>query len=226
VRVRNPDQCYRAVVKATEPPEHVYERGLWNTLHSQPVGDPNIEWALEIFTVPFEREIFQAWLLARATEADIERWLRIPPEVTQVYAHLFFNVDIFRDELDLLSWVQEFEKDQRGSAYGTQLLRDAVQSGLEKLCWVFGRNDYVVDPDRVKQHAMTDLYLRSLAGRGHSATSKEAQAALAHSNAALKAAQIVGQTSAPDAQAFLLKLRYREMTTPVTETDAEEKILH
>ena len=226
MRVRNPDQRYRAVVEATEAPKHVYERGLWNALHSLPVDDEHITWALEIFTCAFEREIFQAWILARATEEDIEKWLRIPPEVSRVYTHLFFNVDIFRDELDLLSWVQEFEAEQRGSPYGTQLLRDAVQSGLEKLCWIFGRNNYVANPERVKQQAMTDLYLRSLAGRGHSATSKEAQAALAHSNAALKAAQLVGQTSAPDAQAFLLKLRYREMTTPVTEADPEEKILH
>lgn len=226
MRVRNPDQCYRAVVEATEPPEHVYERGLWNALRSEPVKDPNVSWALEIFSTPFEREIFQAWLLARATEDDIEKWLRVPPEVTRVYTHLFFNVDIFRDELDLLSWVQEFEEERRGSAYGVKLLRDAVQSGMEKLCWIFGRNDYVVDPDRVKQRAMTDLYLRSLAGRGHGVTSREAAAALAHSNAALKAAQLVEQTSAPDAQAFLLKLRYREMTEPVTKTAETNEILH
>ena len=226
MRVRNPDQCYRAVVEATEPPEHAYERGLWNALHSEPVEDPSISWALEIFSVPFEREIFQAWLLSRASETDIERWLRIPPEVTRVYAHLYFNVEIFRDELDLLSWVQEFEAEKRGSAYGIQLLRDAVQSGMEKLCWVFGRNDYVVDPDRVKHRAMTDLYLRSLAGRGHSATSKEAAAALAHSNAALKAAQLVGQTTAPDAQAFLLKLMYRDETEPVTKAAQNNEILH
>lgn len=226
MRVRNPDQCYRTVVAATEAPEHVYEKALWNALNSRPVRDERVEWALEIYAAQFEREVFQAWLIARATEENIEKWLRIPIEVTKVYCHLFFNIHIFRDELDLLSWVQEFETEQRGSPYGANLLRDAVQGGIEKLCWIFGRNEYTANPDRVKQQAMTNLYLRSLSGRGCSVTSKEATAALAHSNAALKAAQLVGQTSAPDSQAFLLKLKHREMTEPITDTPQEDEILH
>jgi hypothetical protein len=135
-------------------------------------------------------------------------------------------MNVFRDELDLLSWVREYENDVRGTTFGAQLLRDAIQNGVEKLCWTFGRNTFVMDPEVVKQRTMTDMYVRSLAGRGHSITSSEANAALAHGNSALRAAQIVGRTSAPDSQAFLLKLRYREMTEPVTAVIQKEEILH
>ena len=226
MRTRNPDQRYRAIAAATTPPEHTCERGLWDALHTTTISDARVTWALEIFNASFEREILQAWLLARATDENVEKWLRVPPDVTQVYRHLFFNVNVFRDELDLLSWVREFETEKRGSQYGTQLLRDAVQGGVEKLCWIFGHNTYVVDPEIVKQRVMTDTYIRSLAGRGHGIISKEVQAALAHGNTALKAAQIAGRTTLPDAQAFLLKLRYREMTEPVTTTIEKEEILH
>jgi hypothetical protein len=205
----------------------VCERALWDVLHTATVSDARVTWALEIFAEPFEREIFQAWLLARASDQDIEKWLRVPPDVTQVYRYLFFDVDVFRDELDLLAWVREFETEKKGTAYGAQLLRDAVQGGVEKLCWIFGHNTFVIDAEIVKQRTMTDMYIRSLAGRGHGAASKEAQAALAHGNAALKAAQIVGHATPSDVQAFLLKLRYRELTEPVTAmVEKKEEILH
>ena len=253
MRARNPDQRYRAVVAATVPPEevqvqdnlalavrpeneheevalaplpeHIYDRKMWDALQGIS-SDAHIVWALEIYNSMYEREILQAWLLARAGDADIEKWLRVPPDVTRIYRHLFFNVDAFRDELDLLSWVNEYEAEKKGTPYGAQLLRDAVQGGLEKLCWIFGHNMFVIDPELVKQRAMTDMYIRSLAGRGHGITSKEARAALDFSNSALRAAQIVGRTSIPDAQAFLLKLRYREMTEAVTATALTDEILH
>ena len=226
MRTRNPAHRYKDVMGAFVAPKHMYERSLWIILNRHTTEDDYVPWAFEIFSERFEREIFQAWLVARATDADIEKWLRIPPLVTQIYRHLFFDIETFRDELDLLSWVKEYENDKQGTAFGAQLLRDAIQNGLEKLCWTFGHNTFIIDPETVKQRTMTDMYMRSLAGRGHSITSGEANAALAHGNSALRAAQLVGRTTTPDAQAFLLKLRYREMTETATTVAQKEEILH
>lgn len=234
MRSRNPAHRYTAlhaaVHAAVQPdalvPEHPLELALWNLLRQQAATDDAVEYAHEIFTGTTEREIMQAWLLANATDVDIFQWLRVPEAVTRAYRFLFFDCHVFRDELNVLRWVREYETHQNGTPYGAKLLQTALHGGVDQLAWLFGRGTAVVDPNRVVNTVMTDAFFRSRAHRGASIASEEVRAAHGFMNTAFKAATAAGNRSAPDAGKLLINLRFREMTEPVAEIAQQVEILH
>ncbi len=212
---RRPDQRYLTIKdKAEVPPEHNLERALWDILHGEG-SDPAVSYALEIYSNECEREVMQAWLLARADNAQIEAGLRIPPEVTDAFRHLFFDVGLFRDELDLLGWVQAYEREQQGSGHGPQLFKMAITGGVDALAWLFSRGDFSIDPDKVTKQVMTDTFFRGQANRGHGLASKEAAAAHAFYQTAFKAAAPLTKSGAGDKEDLKIKLLHKEMTLPI-----------
>lgn len=227
MRTRNPDRRLRAVVAAAVQPEHRLEAALWRLLRNQPCDNEDVEYAYELHSTTVTRQVLQAWLVAGASDENIHRWLGVTADVLAAYRHLFFDVLVFRDRLDLLAWIEERRDDPNMSPYALQLLHIAFQGGVEPLAFQFSGGQFAVDPQRALEQMMTEAYFRSQAGRGCSVGSKEAQAALAQMNAATKAAQLAGKKGGPDVQQLLLKLRYRELTTPVDQTvAAEDNILH
>jgi hypothetical protein len=209
-----------------EEPEHGFEAALWKIRRGE-VVEGVVAWAHEIWSSLLQREVMQAWLLARGSDEAIHRWLRIPSEVTQAYRYLFFDVDIFRDELDILSWVNEYEQEREGSEHGVQLLQIAVMEGVDKLTFLYGRGEAEMDPDKVQYVAMTEAYHRGRAHRGASVSSKEAQAAHAFMNTAAKIAQGLGKKGSPDLGGLRLKLKFNDQTEPVAEAaERGEVILH
>lgn len=226
MRTRNPDHRYRAVCRAAEEPAHGLEAALWKIRRGEEIVGV-VKWAHEIYASVFEREVMQAWILSRASDDVIQRWLRIPPEVTQAYRYLFFDADIFRDELDILSWVHEYEQERLGSDLGVQLLQIAVMEGVDKLTFLYGRGEAEMDPDKVQYVAMTEAYHRGRAHRGASVSSKEAQAAHSFMNTAAKIAQGLGKKGAPDLGGLRLKLKFNDQTEPVADAaERGEMILH
>jgi len=186
-----------------------------------------VNWAHEIYASLLQREIMQAWILSRAPDDVIQRWLRIPGEVTQAYRHLFFDVDIFRDELDILCWIHEYEQFREGSEHGVQLLQIAQMEGVDKLAFLYGRGEAEMDPDKVQYVVMTEAYHRGRAHRGASVSSKEAQAAQSFMNTAAKIAQGLGKKGSPDLGGLRLKLKFNDQTEPVAEAaERGEVILH
>ena len=226
MRTRNPDHRYRVVCRASEEPSHGIEAALWKIRRGEEITGV-AKWAHEIYASVFEREVMQAWVLARASDDVIQRWLRIPPEVTQAYRYLFFDVEVFRDELDILSWVHEYEQERQGSDLGVQLLHIAVMEGVDKLTFLYGRGESEMDPDKVQYVVMTEAYHRGRAHRGASVSSKEAQAAHSFMNTAAKIAQGLGKKGAPDLGGLRLKLKFNDQTEPVADAaERGEVILH
>jgi hypothetical protein len=212
---RRPDQRYLTVKDSPKAPRDALERALWKILHRRG-SDPTVTYALEIYSDEFQREVLQAWLLARADNAQIQTHLRVPPEVTDAYRPLFFDVERFRDELDLLSWVNDYEQKQQGTPYGVQLLKTAITGGADALSWLFGRGAFVVKPEKVSQQVMTDAFFRGQANRGHSLSSKEAAAAHSFYLTAFKVAQpLIPKGDANAAPEFHFKLMQRDLTAPV-----------
>lgn len=225
-RKTRPDERYWELRNAAVAPEHPHERAMWELLKADGV-DQIAAYALDIYLDDFEREVFQAWHMARASEEQITQHLRIPPEVTQLYRHVFFDMHLFRDELSVLRWVREYEDTTRGTAYGAELLRVANMGGVDALLWLFGRGEHVVESDKVMQQVMTDAYYRGRANRGHSVGSKEAAAAHGFMKTAFSAAQTLAKKGPIDGvNALLIKLRYRDMTSPVDKEQQKEDILH
>ncbi len=224
MRAPDPAQRYRAVKNAAEPPEHPYERALWELLHDQ-AGDDHVAYALGIYAGNTEREVMQAWLMANATDAQIHHHLRIPEQVTRAYRHLFFDTTVFRDELDVIRWVREF-KPSCSADFGEQFLQNAVMIGVDYLAWLFGRGEPTLAPETVQKHLMADAYFRGRMNRLHPLTSKEVQVAHRLMLTAFKVSQSLAKDSRPDISEILIKLRYRDMTEPVDEVVKHEDILH
>lgn len=221
MRTRNPDNRYRSVKAATERPEHVLDAALWDLLHRGATANKTVMHAHEIWANPYEREIMQAFLLAGADDALLDTHLRLPPSVTQAYRHLFFDRNMFRDELDVMSWVRDYQ----GTPEGTKLLHSAMENGVEVVAWICGYH-IALDAQTVQQRIMLDSFARSRSHRGNSLSSKEV--AVAHSlmkTAASQAEKLSKRGSGAGLNELILKLRHRDMTSPVNEIPKDD-LLH
>ncbi len=227
MRRRNPDYRARLVLRAETAAVHPLENALFQIVHKNAPFDEMVSWAYDIYTEQHEREIMQAFLLAEATDADIYQRLRIPPPVTQAYRYLFFDLTLFRDELHILTWVKSYEDGKQGTAYGAQLLRDAMTYGVKRLHWLFGRGEVEVEAEVVQRRVMADTFFRGQAQRMYKIDSEEAKAAHALSKTALGAAVALNnKVDNSGVNALAIRLLHREMTTPVEEERPEDVPLH
>lgn len=227
MRKRSPDHRARAVLRAAQTPEHALEAAFWRIAHKLDDRDEHVEWAWDIFQETTEREVMQAFVLAGATDADVQEVLRIPPQVTQAYRHLFFDVRAFRDELHLMSWVRNYATERHGTENGQELLQKALMEGVNGVRWWFGRAPVHVDPTDIQRQVMTDAYFRGKSHRLYGVKTAEAKAAKGFMDMALKQANAL--TKKPDTSgigALLIRLRHREMTTPIEEVRPDDAPLH
>lgn len=226
MRRRDPAHRYEAVKNATGAPVHALEATLFE--HRRSPGDriPS-SYAEEIYLDTFEREVMQAWIASGADDAYVEQVLEVPAVVTQAYRHLFFDMGVFRDRLDLLSWVRTYPQQTSASKEGAALLQMATMRGPKALAWVYGRGAVDIDTTDVLKHAMADAFFRGQTSREHSLSSKEASVAQALMSNAVKIAGVLDQKKPSDVNALALKLRYRELTTPANHAQQTgEELLH
>jgi len=226
MRRRSPDWRFRAIQAATTPPENSLERALYDLLQTKQTDNEPVGYAAEIFARESEREIMQAFLLAGATDQQIQENLAVPISATQAYRELFFDTGAFRDRLDMHSWVSDYHKVHGGTPYGARLLQTAMTRGVDTLRWLFGPGNADVDPNVVLQHAMTDAYYRGKSNRDYALSSKEAAAAHNFMNTAVKIAGQLSKEKPPDANALVIKLRYRDMTESVEEVADKADLMH
>jgi hypothetical protein len=225
MRTRNPDARLRAIQAAQQAPTHTLERALWEFLRGEGT-DETVAYAREIYSNTREREVLQAWFIARATNEEITRYLRVPVVVLDAYRHLFFDVTIFRDELDIMSWVREYEENEQGSELGVDLLQMAFKSGVDALAWLYGRGELVLDPMKVQQQIMTDAFMRGRAHSGNSLSSKEVAAAHGlYKTANAIAEKLAKKSTGAGFDDLLIKLRHRDLTAPVEEIPKDD-LLH
>lgn len=218
---RDPDSRYAAVLGMTACPEHPVEAALWRGVNR--VGDPDeiVLRAAEIREDLFEREMIQAWIVAGALDSDVERRLLVPASVMKAYRHLCFDMNAFRDRLELMRWIRQYQGSEDGRLY----LQTAVLHGVEPLAWLCGL-DAAVDPQRVLQQVMSDAFFRGMAHRGTGVASKEAAAAHAFQKTATSTAQALMRRGPPDIGNLLIKLKHQDHTTPLGNEMREGAILH
>lgn len=123
--------------------------------------------AYDIFQEPEHRAVLEAFLLAEANPALIERVLGITAGVTEAYRLLFFDQTVFRNKLEVLGYVADYD----GSTHAREVLRAAVTVGLDYLLWAYGKAEVQIDSRMVIRHTMAEAYYRGLAHRGNSLTS-------------------------------------------------------
>jgi hypothetical protein len=216
----------KQMVATDVPPSDPAMLLLWQVLRKEG-EDASTLYALEIYNNFFEREVMQAWIIARATDKQISDALRIPTAVCEVYRQLFFDLDAFRDELALLSWLREYERTRQGSDQGIALMKKGLSGGPSALAWIYSRGDVQLDANMVMQHVMAEAYFRGKTHRAHALNAKETVVAHQFMVTALKAAGAITKVDkvANDLNELRIKLQHKELTTSIEDTE-EGEILH
>lgn len=93
-------------------------------------------YAKDIYDNDYKSEVIEAFLLAGAKNNDVAAVLRVPAQVVNVYRFLFFDTEVFKDELDVEAYAQGYGE----SEFGKEIKVCAVTLGIDYLRYRFGRN--------------------------------------------------------------------------------------
>ena len=217
---RRPDERWMAVQAAIAEPSHPIEAACWRHVNQVEMS-PSIDRALEIYLEQFERERLQPWILAGATDLDIEERVGLPRDTVRAYQHLFFNVGMFRDMLDKQLWVARYD----GTAEGMAFLQKAVLEGLESVAHVMGAQ-VKIDPAAMMENAARDLYFRGQAIKYARVASADAAAAHSMLKSAVEFAREQTKSRPPNITDVMMRLKNRDMTQRVEDVAPHEEILH
>lgn len=221
-RERRPDDRMRAALRAQALPANAYEAAIWQLRHHAEANDTILR-VVDIYEDPFEHEQLQAWIVAGASNAVINQYLGIALNVLDPYRHLCCNVNVFRDKLELMRWIQQYD----GTIAGKLLLARAVHfDGLKTLIHLLGQPTEL-DPQHVVEQIMRESYYRGLGTmRATSLSSKEADAAHQLLKTATANAASAQKRGAPNMAETVLKLKHREVTWHVEDIASHGEILH
>lgn len=140
--------------------------------------------AHDIYTHEFKREVLESFLLVDASPEEIQSIIRVSPEVTQAYAHLFFDTTTFVDELDRMDYAYEYNN----SEFGKELKHYAVDMGKECLKIRLSRGAYAAPPTTVQDGIRATAFIMAQLVRVNPPDSSLANSALRWAQVGLKAA--------------------------------------
>jgi hypothetical protein len=230
--LRSPGHRYALVKEAlagTQPrPDDYRMRQLLEILEGSATETPTIRYAFDLFKDAEHRTVLDAFMLARCPTSLISTALEIPVEVIDAYAHLFMDMSVFRNKLEVLSYA----KDYPGGPYAREMTRTAVTVGYEYLLWTYGNpTEDVVDSRYIVRKTMIDAFFRGQAHKGNALTSAMAKEAKAWTGMAVANAALIEKIDPRTAKAAVNELRIaiegKDSTlTPDTAPVPVEDILH
>lgn len=104
-----------------------------------------VKYAVEIYEDSYKSEVLEAFLLAGASSEIVYNHLRVPVPVVDTYRRLFFDLSVFRDELDVEAYTQTYPENTPGEKWGKDLKICAISLGLDYMTYRFGRNGGELD---------------------------------------------------------------------------------
>lgn len=140
-----------------------------------------LEYAYDIRSVGYKRELLEAVLLAGATGNEIEAVFDIPEPVVDIYRFWFFDIDVFSDRLDRLDYAYTYE----ASKFGAECKKYAVDFGKESLFARYSGGEYQISADVVRNSVRATAYNMAILAKTNPADSSVANAALRWSKIAL-----------------------------------------
>jgi hypothetical protein len=199
------------------------EKELLSLLNSK-AASVEVTRAYDIFSHTYKKEVMESFLLVDATTSEIQDILKVPESVTEVYKHLFFDPEVFEDELDRINYAHTYPGDE----YGQKLKRFAVNLGKESLKIKMSRGAYAVNAVEVQDGIRSTAYLMGQLVRANPLDSKIARESLRWAQLGLKAA--VEDETDKDAGGIdkvKFALESRDETTDAEKSGIEqEDILH
>jgi len=183
---KNPDHRLCSVIaahRAAKKPSGSVEKELYALL-SNNTAQPDATSAYDIHSHPYKREVIESFLLVGSTPAEIEDILKVSESITEIYAYLFFDPDVFENELDRISYAYTYTKDP----FGYELKKFAVDLGKESLKIRMSRGTYAIPATDVQDGIRSTAYLMGQMVRVNPMDSRAAQASLKWAQLGLRAA--------------------------------------
>ena len=212
-----------AAHRAGNEPSGSAEKEFYNLLSKKKARDDVVS-AYDIQIHAFKREVMESFLLVSATAEEIDEILKVPTEITETYAHLFFDPEVFENELDRISYAYTYGKD----AFGHEMKKFAVDLGKEALKIRMSRGTYSIPAMDVQDGIRSTAYLMGQMVRVNPMDSRAAQASLKWAQLGLRAAveeEVDRDMGGIDKVKFAL--RTKDDTTDEKKSGIEQdKILH
>lgn len=166
--------AHKAIEKASKPKDaKIADLVLAFTKDKK--AKPELIYAVDLFVDAYQRTVMDALVLGHATTEEIQEATGIPLNVIAAYQTYIFDSDVFRNELDRISWVRGLSK--HVSADELKLLQAALTVGAKYLIWLItGRGSFT--PVDVIRHSMNDAMFRGMAHRSAPINSDIAKEAL------------------------------------------------
>ncbi len=212
-----------ATVKAGNAPSGGVEKELANLLGSK-TAQPDVTSAYDIYSSAFKREVMESFLLVGATPTEVQDILKVPESITETYGHLFFDPDVFENELDRIDYAYTYSKNE----FGRTLKMFAVDLGKEALKIKMSRGTYAVSPNDVQDGIRSTAYLMGQMVRVNPMDSRIARESLRWAQLGLRAAaeeDVDRDSGGIDKVKFALE--ERDETTDAEKSGIEpDEILH
>jgi hypothetical protein len=183
-----PDHIALALTEGAAPTGPL-EEGLAALLSDKP-APADVIYARDIYEDPYKSEVLEAFLLAEATPEQIADVVRVPAPVTVAYKHLFFDRNVFKDELDVESYVQGYPDDTKEHKWGKELKSCALVLGLEYLTFRFSHKEAEIDLAGSLKNIVSGSYMLAKAARINPLDSNSSREARQWAATAMKAVEI------------------------------------
>jgi len=114
-----------------------------------------VQRAYESYTKAYKREAMEALLLSGATPQEIYSCVKVDPETTRAYSHLFFDTLTFDDELDKVHYAYNYSLTE----YGKELKKYAISAGKTGLMIKLSRGECDAKSDEIERNIRTTAYM-------------------------------------------------------------------
>lgn len=222
---KSPDHRYltvkESVTSGTAPGGRI-ESALFDMLSGKEAPE-EVERAYDIHNQDYKREVMESFLLVEAGSDEIEQILKVPAVVTEVYAYLFFDPEVFEDELDRLNYAHTYDRTE----FGSKLKEFAIDLGKQSLMVRMSRGSYAVPAANVQDSIRSTAFLMAQLAKVNPAKSATAKEALRWAQLALKASAEEEDNVQGNVDRVVMELETTDETTDAAESGIDEKeILH
>ena len=143
-------------LESGDEPRSDFEQQYKNLLNEE-IADSALVYANDIYENAYKQEVLEAFILSRATSDEIENILNVPTNVIEIYKILFFDIEIFKDELDIEAYAQTYVDTLDG--FGKKLKVAAITLGKEYLFYRFCRGTNGVDMEAALKNLIETSYM-------------------------------------------------------------------
>jgi len=171
----------------------------------------------------YKREVMESALLAGVSPKEIDAILKIPPAITELYAHLFFDLKVFEDELDKI----EYGHTYTATEFGASWKKYAVTNGKASMLIRMSRGSAKISPAEIQNDIRTTAYMQALSAKNNPVDSETTKNAYRWAQLALKAALEGDEDTTSDVEELMMALDTEDETVNEESSGLKpEDILH